>query len=354
MADPTPQPDRPADPPSLGRTLILLLLALVAVGSIGMFAWHIVETPGPAEIASAPPAAPAQAPSATPAPTPASAPVPPTFDVVRIDPTGSAVIAGRGDPNASVSIRADGKELGHVTADGQGAWAFAPTDPLPPGSHALTLLEHTPTGKDIPSEGSVVMVVPERGPASAPASPPLVVATGPDQTPTVLQGPPGAVAKPGHLGLGAVEYSNKGELRLSGTAPPNATVRLYADNHPIGEAHSGPDGRWSFVPGTAVPEGTHTLRLDQLGPNGKVAARQELPFRREAVAQLTGGRVVVQPGTNLWRIAMSTYGKGTNYTVIYQANHEQIRDPNMIYPGQVFALPTPDGAAEPASSTTSK
>jgi nucleoid-associated protein YgaU len=350
MADPTPQPDAALAPASPGRTVALVLLALVAVGSIGMFVWHAIQPSGPAPVAATAPAVTAAAPSAQPAMPPV---LPPSFDIVRIDPKGSAVIAGRAEPNASVSIQSDGKELGHVTADGQGAWAFGPTDPLPPGAHALTLLEHTDGGHDVASTGSIVMAVPEHGPA---ATAPLVVATTPDQAPKVLQGPPGAGGgKPGQLGLGAVEYGDKGELRLSGTAPPGAPVRLYADNHPIGEVHAGPDGRWSLVPGPAVPEGNHTLRLDQLAPNGKVVARQELPFRREAAgsATLAQGHVVVQPGNSLWRIAINAYGNGFNYTVIYQANHDQIRDPNLIYPGQVFAVPTA-GAAKPASPNTSK
>ena len=372
MADPTPQPDAPLPPVSPGRTAVLVLLAIVALGSIGMFVWHTVEPPGPAQVATtaapaavtagaaapgtAAPGATAPLAAATPAIIPPTQPaplvIPPSFDIVRVDPQGSAVIAGRAEPNASVSIQSDGKELGHVTADGQGAWAFGPTEPLPPGSHALTLLEQTKDGHGVASTGAVVMAVPQHGPTAAA---PLVVATTPGQAPTVLQGPPGAVAKPGKLGLGAVEYSDKGELRLSGTAPPGAPVQLYADNHPIGEVHAGPDGRWSLVPGAAVPEGTHTLRLDQLAPNGKVAARQELPFRREAAgsAAVAEGHVVVQPGNNLWRIASHAYGSGFRYTIIYQANHDQIRNPDLIYPGQVFAVP-PEGAVSPASSSKSR
>ena len=54
--------------------------------------------------------------------------------------------------------------------------------------------------------------------------------------------------------------------------------------------------------------------------------------------------MVVQPGASLWRIARSNYGKGTRFTVIYQANKEQIRDPDLIYPGQIFTLPKPGTA----------
>ncbi|HUF45540.1 MAG TPA: LysM peptidoglycan-binding domain-containing protein, partial [Aestuariivirgaceae bacterium] len=51
------------------------------------------------------------------------------------------------------------------------------------------------------------------------------------------------------------------------------------------------------------------------------------------------GRVVIQPGNNLWRISRVIYGRGVEYTVIYEANREQIRDPDLIYPGQIFATP---------------
>ena len=48
----------------------------------------------------------------------------------------------------------------------------------------------------------------------------------------------------------------------------------------------------------------------------------------------------VSRGDSLWRISRLTYGAGPRYAVIYKANREQIRNPNLIYPGQVFVLPT--------------
>jgi len=50
-------------------------------------------------------------------------------------------------------------------------------------------------------------------------------------------------------------------------------------------------------------------------------------------------RVIIQPGDNLWTIARHIYGRGIQYTIIYEANRDQIRDPDLIYPGQVFATP---------------
>jgi nucleoid-associated protein YgaU len=58
-----------------------------------------------------------------------------------------------------------------------------------------------------------------------------------------------------------------------------------------------------------------------------------------AVAEPRIGTAIVSRGDSLWRISRVTYGVGTRYAVVYKANRAQIRDPNRIYPGQVFILP---------------
>ena len=58
-----------------------------------------------------------------------------------------------------------------------------------------------------------------------------------------------------------------------------------------------------------------------------------------------GSFLVVQPGNSLWRLARRTYGSGFSYTVIFDANKDQIGDPDLIFPGQVFALPKGSGRA---------
>jgi nucleoid-associated protein YgaU len=47
----------------------------------------------------------------------------------------------------------------------------------------------------------------------------------------------------------------------------------------------------------------------------------------------------VSRGDSLWRLSQASYGAGMRYAIIYKANREQIRNPNMIYPGQVFVVP---------------
>ncbi len=61
----------------------------------------------------------------------------------------------------------------------------------------------------------------------------------------------------------------------------------------------------------------------------------------ERVSVLDTGRVIIRRGDNLWRLSRRVFGQGIRYTSIYDANRDQIRDPALIFPGQVFDLPTP-------------
>ena len=288
------------------------------------------EATAPAQLSPPPPAHTAKE-AATPAP-----PAAPRFDIVRIAPDGQAVIAGRAEPGAKVAIQDQGKTVGETQADSQGNWVFIPPAPLPPGPRQLTLTERAPGGATVAGTGSVLLVVP--GGPTAPAPAMAVLAT-PNAAPRLLQSP--GTHTPGKLALDALDYGQGGDVRLGGSAPAGSTVRVYIDNAPVGEARTGADGTWSLTPQKPVAPGMHKLRLDQLGATGKVTARVEAPFSREAVpaTTLAAGSVVVQPGNSLWRFARQAYGAGTRYTVIYQANREEIRDPRLIFPGQVLTIP---------------
>ena len=61
--------------------------------------------------------------------------------------------------------------------------------------------------------------------------------------------------------------------------------------------------------------------------------------------RFSSGKAIIRHGDNLWTIAKRVYGNGIKYTTIFEANDDQIRNPNRIYPGQVFDLPKAGAAA---------
>jgi nucleoid-associated protein YgaU len=230
---------------------------------------------------------------------------------------------------------------------------------------------------------------PERTAGPGPAAdirPPLapaILLAGPQgvavvQAPVPLQGTEvvsaprpqtGSVAGPPALTvvLDAISYSDTGEVQLAGRGPGDGFVRVYLDNRPITGSRIAADGRWqSDLP--QVDTGLYTLRVDEVDDAGRVLSRIETPFRREAPEQLAAltraatasapgpvagsapdaspvpprplvTAITVQPGATLWAIARDRYGSGILYTRLYEANRASIRDPDLIYPGQVFALP---------------
>jgi len=133
-------------------------------------------------------------------------------------------------------------------------------------------------------------------------------------------------------------------VTISGQALAGATVRAYIDDKTAAEAVSGKDSRWRMAPADPIEAGKHVLRLDRLGTDGKPVARLELAFERLVTAPSAAGggdnrKLSIVKGDNLWNIARAHYGEGLQYTIIFNANKDQIRDPDLIYPGQNFSLP---------------
>ncbi len=271
----------------------------------------------------------------------------PSFDVVRVDPQGEAVLAGRAPPNADVTISNRDVVIGKVRTDWRGEWVWIPERPFPPGALELSLSARMPDGELVIADETVVMLIPEpqrdiAGRKTDQPSSALVLkkprnATGPSE---LLQLPAGE-ARETPFSLDVIDYDEEGELRLGGRAEPGAMLRVYLDNTLIGETQAEADGRWYLIPNRNVNPGVYTMRLDQIRADGKVIARIELPFSRSELSpgEMAPGVIVVQPGNSLWRISRRLYGKGIEYTIIYYANKDHIRDPDLIYPGQVFTIP---------------
>ena len=71
---------------------------------------------------------------------------------------------------------------------------------------------------------------------------------------------------------------------------------------------------------------------------GLAATTALSPSKADAIVDELRTEIVTRDD-NLWRISRKRLGHGTRYTEIYAANVTQIRDPKMIFPGQVFVLP---------------
>ncbi len=214
---------------------------------------------------------------------------------------------------------------------------IAETTDLPPAE----------TPETAPAEAIASATTAEATAPAAPREPQLLVAS--NEGLRVLQ--PSAEAAEVPLRVETIGYSESGvTLSGRGTGGP-ADLRIYLDNAPVALAPLDTDGTWEAELSDVDP-GTYTLRVDQLAQDGKVTGRFETPFLRETEASLARAApeagtpeglavsvITVQPGYSLWAIASDRYGDGMSWHKVLEANKGQIRDPDLIYPGQIFDLP---------------
>jgi nucleoid-associated protein YgaU len=217
----------------------------------------------------------------------------PAFDIARIERTGDAVIAGTATPGAIVELLRNGEPHDRTVADRSGQFVMVPPR-LPAGDYELTLRSQQPDGKQAISKQSVAVALAE------------------------------------------VE-SSPGALQSRAEVPFNVPET-------VGTNHS------------VLDQGVRSAQARQSSQSPlQTAKRQDMavsqPPRLAAATPLSDGgspstlvlpktvTTVVSPGDSLWRISRNAYGAGMRYAVVYKANQNQIRNPDRIYPGQVFVLP---------------
>jgi nucleoid-associated protein YgaU len=382
----------------------------------------LVEPPKPAEpvIAAEPPVV-----AAEPA---AEASLVPSFDTVRVEPTGEALIAGRATPGAEVVVKFNGAAVGTAIANEDGAFVITPDKPLPTGPGALSI--EAKSNEMVVASADTVAVDVKAGAVDTP----MVAVLKADEPTQVIQAPAKPALPPSMtVNLDTLDYDQSGNIVFGGRGPAGSKVQLYVDNNIYGLADINDKGTWVFAGDAPLSVGPHALRADEIGSDGAVKSRIEMPFYREEPAKVaaapappptpeapetevataaevpaaappaevaeavvpeapaetpataeapatvetpaaatpvpepaaeesvvaavevpatadaaeepaaTPTQIIIQPGNNLWKLSRQIYGKGMMYTVIYEANKDQIRKPELIYPGQVFL--TPDAAA---------
>ncbi|MEM9575898.1 MAG: LysM peptidoglycan-binding domain-containing protein [Pseudomonadota bacterium] len=376
----------------------------------------------------------------------------PTVDEVRVDGTGTMVIAGRGEPGAEVDVIVDGEIVASVEVDGGGAFAALTRIPESDGARSLTL--RSGEGEEaIASKGEIILApvtplpaetaearadttgevsTPSEAPANGNApvdvarddtdkpvaevagvepvadSPAEVAPDPPSLRPTrapdtetadgastsddegsadialaaedpalsaegdapaaepqadqnrqiaVLRSDEDGVTLiqpaapvPERVVLDTIAYNDDGVVQLAGRASGAAAqVQIYLNDRPVERFEVRQGGAWRGTVRDVAP-GVYRLRVDALTAEGRVASRLETPFKREAPAVLAAAAtetqgpgavraVTVQAGDTLWAIARERYGEGLLYVQVFEANRAAIREPDLIYPGQVFELP---------------
>ncbi len=293
----------------------------------------------------------------------------PSIDLVRIDKLGAAVVAGKSEPGQALQVIIEGVVIAEVKADDKGRFVALFDVPASQDPQMLTLLASGADGKAVFSRESVVVMGREVVTTNAPdadsvievvedVAPAVIIASEEGikvvQPVTFSEQAPEALA---NITIDLISYDESGEVILTGRGSADKHVRVYINDQPIKTEEIGADGSWKL----ALPEvdpGRYTLRVDEIDSAGQVTSRVETPFQKEQaedvrrtasaadLSEASSGerlpeidKVTIQTGATLWALAKANYGDGALYVQIFQANKEFIRNPDLIYPGQVFTIP---------------
>lgn len=252
----------------------------------------------------------------------------PSFDIVRME-KGEAVIAGQAKAGDIVHILDNGKEIGTEVADENGQWVFIPKKALPVGNRKLSLFVLNDKGEKIKSKQSAVLHVSKKGNDEVGAI------MGDNKVSKIIKAPKGQNI--GALRIAKIDYNEKGDFHVEGTAKKNLKVNLYMNNKLISSVVANKSGNWTIDTSFELSDNQQVIRADMVNSKGKVIKRVEYKFT-PVLIDGENSMVVIKKGDCLWNLALKEYGKGTNYVVIFEANKSQIKDPNKIYVGQVFSV----------------
>ena len=317
---------------------------------------------------------------------------PPSFDLVRVDRFGTTVLAGRAPADSLVEALVDGEVAGSQAVGRIGQFAMIFSVDTQRHTLAIGLRATLPDGRSVDSDSSVFVVVPQG--RMVPVNPVAEDGTGVESIASVelpttkladLEGmqpsvllatnegvrliQPSVPDDEGKLLVEIVSYDEEGEVFIAGsTRSDGGRISIFLNGELVKSSEIQPGGSW-WTDLKGVEPGRYRLRVEEIDQSGTVVASVEMPFQKEspeyaremlttasrggedAAAGADQGPVIsllaVQRGFTLWGISRKQYGLGRLYVNIFEANRDQIKNPHLIYPGQIFILPHESQLVDP-------
>ncbi len=339
---------------------------------------------------------------------PNAAPAAPlTIDLARVKPDGAAVFAGTAAPNAKIRIFEGDILLGETVANANGEWVIVLEKSLAAGQHLISvamersdgttemadrslaveiyqdtetkplvaLLPETETEVPVliqspddvdtakPAAATSEAIVADAAKPAAAASEAIVAddaklaaAAMPEITRAAPAKPQAkspivasqiATSQIAALAPSAIVWRDASSVLISGTSRGGIRVTVNDAKGQFGEALVLADGAWQVAGSLDMDIALNQLRFALFDDVNQIIARYDLPVKARDLAKGQDGSplVVVNKGDMLWRIAYQQMGKGVRYVDIVRRNKQDIINPDLIYPKQIFAVPQSSATA---------
>ncbi len=274
------------------------------------------------------------------------------LEVVRVRPDGSLVIAGKGLPNSKIEIISNTEVIAVTKSDKIGDFVAVPQKQLNSGEYFLSFRQTTGDNKVVIANKSVAINV------SGNKNDVPIVAIVDSQGrlgAKVIQAP----------GLEKKEHSikNKNQINTKNIQEPQIKILAITHDSKVGQlvlsgiayngvqVNAGFTGKetsstkiindeWNLsIPGKLIA-GKQKVFAVLLGKNGKVLSENSVIISGKSIENANGKTlIIVQKGDALWNIAYQRLGLGNRYIDIVELNKDKIKNPDLIYPKQLFIIP---------------
>ena len=277
----------------------------------------------------------------------------PKVDILKVDPDGSYIIAGKGKPNSTISLLEKGNKIESVDADESGSWVIVSQSNLESGDNLLIIDQDNVDGtstqskeiyvtkidKENETKPLVIEIVNEDGgKLSIIQSPSIRKLKSNVQNDLNLSEKP--IKKINFFKIQSVSFTQDGSLSIQGIANYGSNIEFIISKN-LSSIVLKNKPEWVFKSSYKLDYGMHKLIANLKSQDNTTLDSITLPFMRSEMptGALPDNFVLIKPGDMLWTISYKIYGNPLKYIKIYEENRDQITNPDLIFPGQVFSIP---------------
>ena len=279
----------------------------------------------------------------------------PEVDIVKISPDGSFIIAGKGKPNSNIIILNKGEVIESTIVDKGGSWVVVSKENLKVGDNLISINQAENDGKINNYKQLFITKIDEKKILK-----PLIISAPNENSAniSIIQKPAKKQKitkieeelsisnkkkiKKKIFNVKTIFFDGKGILSLKGIANYGEKIELFVNEELMDIIFNNEDPKWEYNSEKSFDFGLHNLLVILKSQKNEILNKISIPFMRVEMPSdnIPDNFILIKPGDMLWTIAYRIYGDPLKYIQIFEENKEQITNPDLIFPGQLFSIPT--------------
>ncbi len=277
----------------------------------------------------------------------------PEIDIIKVSPDGSFVIAGKGQPNSNINILNKGDLIDSSIVDSDGNWVVISKENLKTGDNLISIDQINNNGLVLSHKQLFITKIDEHK-----KDQPLVISV-PNkngENVNIIQQPSEKQkiykvendlviqkkikSNKKIFNVKTIFFNENGFVSIQGEVNFGKRIELYI-NKKIMETIKIENSKWQYNSDTMFDYGLHDLLVVLKSDKDEILDKITFPFMRVEIPynDVPENFILIKPGDMLWTIAYRLYGDPFKYIQIFEENKDQITNPDLIFPGQLFSIP---------------